>query len=373
MRPRPVKICYVVTDLGNGGAQKQLRELITRLDPRHFEPLVINLHDGLVSDQFEQVGRIISLAYRGRGDGAKTMAIAQILRRERPDILHCFLTSGNFYGLIGGVMSGTKRRIAGERSVGNHLQGMRRRAYAMTLKTATVVVTNSSRNKQWLHENYKLAASKVLIIKNGCAIPSPRPLDDVAAKRLALGVAPDEFLVGTATHLSREKDVSCLVAAIHDVVRSGIPVRAAVVGSGPLHDSVRHQIDELGIADRVALLGYRPHAETLLLMQALDCFVLPSRVEGMPNALMEAMALGVPSIASDVGGVPELIEDRTTGLLFSSGDSRGLANQIRLLRQDAGLRQTLGERARVKVQTQFTVESMVAAHHELYGRLLSMN
>ena len=105
-------------------------------------------------------------------------------------------------------------------------------------------------------------------------------------------------------------------------------------------------------------------------LNLFDCFVLPSRVEGMPNALMEAMSCGLPCVASRVGGVPELITDGETGFLFESGDYRELACKIQTVRQNRDLARLLGTRAQRKVQEEFSVEKMVRAYENLYNSMV---
>jgi glycosyltransferase involved in cell wall biosynthesis len=369
-----IKVCYVVPDLGYGGAQKQLCDLVSNLSRAEFEPSLINLHQEFTSDQLRQLGvRVVDLEYRGRRNFTKVFQLNRILVSERPDVLHCFLTSGNFYGLLGSVGAGVRVRIAGERSFGTRFRGLRRAVYPRTLALADAVVTNSRRNQEWLERTFLLPQHKVRVIHNGCRPPVPAATSTLQMKRRALGIQPHQFVIATLTHLTPEKDVGCLVRAAARLDRGGLDFRVLVAGEGPQLETIRETIRAHRLEARIWLAGLLPHDEALLIAQLCDAFVLTSRYEGMPNALMEAMAYGRPCVASNVGGIPELIEPGHSGLHFEPGDDEALASHLTRLAGDPGLREQLGENARRRVTAEFSVAKMVRMHEDLYRSLLDGN
>ena len=369
---KPIRICYVAPDLGYGGAQKQLIELIANLSRREFESVIINLHGEYTSDRLKSLGvRVIDLEYRGARDITKVFRINRIIAREKPEILHCVLTSANFYGLLASIGVGVPVRIAGERSLGTRFQGPRRAAYPRILSLANVVVTNSRRNKEWMESTYSIPPEAVRVIPNGCRLPTASPASVLRDKRRALGIGANEFVIATLTHLTPEKDVECLVRAGARLARAGADFKMVIAGDGPRHAAVRELVTGSGLESRVLLTGHLSHPEALLVAQLCDAFALTSQIEGMPNALMEAMAFARPCVASNVGGIPELIEEGHSGLRFEAGDDEALAGQLMRMMADSDLRRRLGQNAQSRIAGDFSMENMVRAHEELYRSLIA--
>lgn len=365
-----IKLCYVISDLGYGGAQKQLFELLQHLEPDTYEPVIVNLHVALTTARFRDLGaRVIGLDYKGGWNLGKVVRLASILRRERPDVVHCILTSANFYGLLAATLTRTGARVASERSLGNRFRGLRRLVYPWVLSLADVIVTNSDRNRIWLESACSLAAGKIRLIPNGCSVAVQPDSQAAGVRRAELGLAPDDFVVATVTHLTPEKNVSCLVDAAAHLRSRGERMKFLIVGEGPLEKDLRKQIDRSDLAGDVLLLGYRSHAEALLMTLLSDCFVLSSVYEGMPNALMEAMSLARACVATDVGGVSELLEHEQSGLLVQAGDAPRLADALLRLKCDAALRRRLGACARHRIEDEFSVAPMVRSYQDLYMAL----
>jgi glycosyltransferase involved in cell wall biosynthesis len=366
-----IKVCYVVPGLGGGGAEKQLCELAGNLDRNRFDPIVLNLHES-TNSQWSGPTAVptIGLPYRGKRDLAKVVQISRVLAAEKPDVLHCFLTSGNFYGLLASLATGVSVRIAGERSIGTRLRGLRRAAYSRILPIADAIVTNSQRNRQWLEAAYPAARSKISVIHNGCR---PAPVLDpetLAQKRRGLGIRAEQIVIASVTHMTPEKDVECLVRGAGRLKRHGVDFKVLIAGDGPRRAAVNELIAADHLADRIHLVGHVPHAEALCISQLADIFVLTSRYEGMPNALMEAMIGGRACVATTVGGVPELIDGTTTGLLFDPGDDEALASRLLQLAADPALRLRVGDAARARLARDFSVPRMVQQHQDLYASLL---
>jgi glycosyltransferase involved in cell wall biosynthesis len=367
-----IKVCYVVPGLDTGGAEKQLCELAAYIDRDRFDPVVLNLHSEHVSDWARTLStRTIGLPYRGKGDLVKVFQIRRVIAAEKPDVLHCFLTSGNFYGLLASIPAGVPVRIAGERSIGTRLQGIRRAAYSRILPLADAIVTNSRRNQEWLAAAYPGARDRVTVIHNGCGVPAPLGAAEALNKRQVLGIGPDQFVIGSVTHLTPEKDVECLIRAAARLDRLGLNFKVLIAGEGPRRAAVTNLVAANALERRVWLGGHLPHSEALAVAQLSDVFVLTSKYEGMPNALMEAMAAGRACVASNVGGVPELIDGATTGLRFDAGNDDALAGCLMRLASDRPLRAALAEAGCRRVRTDFSIERMVRLHEDLYRSLLN--
>jgi glycosyltransferase involved in cell wall biosynthesis len=156
---------------------------------------------------------------------------------------------------------------------------------------------------------------------------------------------------------------------VHALGRLRTPFEADFVGGGPLRRTLEREVERLGLGTSVRLLGDRRDVPSLLARS--DVFVLASRSEGLPLSILEAMAAGLPVVASSVGGVPELVVDGETGLLVPAGDPERLAGAVGRLLADAALRRRLGEAGRARVREHFDSDSVRRAHLDLYRRELA--
>jgi glycosyltransferase involved in cell wall biosynthesis len=161
--------------------------------------------------------------------------------------------------------------------------------------------------------------------------------------RAELDLQPSEIVIGTVANYREQKDYPTLLEAAADVIGRGLLVRFVAVGQGPLHDAIHARHEALGLGDRFLLLGYR--ADAVRVLAACDVFCLASRWEGLPVALMEALVLGLPVVATAVGGVAEAVTDGREGLLVAPGRPRELADALARVVTDARLRASLARAA----------------------------
>ena len=188
-----------------------------------------------------------------------------------------------------------------------------------------------------------------------------------AGARAALGIPEDAPVVGTVGNLTAKKDHATLLAA-SGILRRKVPdLRVVVVGTGPLEEDLRRRRRELGLEDRIIMTGFREDAARL--MGAFDVFALSSRYEGLPIALLEAMALGLPAAVTRVGGNAEVVADGVHGLLVPAGDPRRLAEAVGRLLGDEALRGRLGDAARRRA-ADFDIRAAVRRMEEVYGELV---
>ncbi len=196
-----------------------------------------------------------------------------------------------------------------------------------------------------------------------------RNLSVSEAKR-AIGAPANELLIAAVGRLSPEKGLDLLIRAVVDLRRSGLPVGLWVAGDGSLQHTLSQQISDLGGGDYVRLMGHLPDPRTLY--QAADVFVLSSIREGLPNVVLEAMALKTPVVATRIAGVPKLVTDGRDGLLIPPGDPAALVDAIRRVLCDANLRERLGNSARATIEERFSfvrrMEKVVSIYDELLGR-----
>jgi glycosyltransferase involved in cell wall biosynthesis len=174
--------------------------------------------------------------------------------------------------------------------------------------------------------------------------------------------------IGTVGRLLPLKGIVHLLRAISTLREDFPDLRLEIVGDGPERTDLQKQIIALGLADIVRFLGWLPEVNSA--MAGWQIFVQPSLEEGLPVALLEAMAAGLPVIASDVGGIPEIIEEGVTGTLVAPGDPIALSESLREMLLNVELRQRLGDAARLRIRQHFSPEAMVRQISEVYDELL---
>ncbi|NMB10816.1 MAG: glycosyltransferase family 4 protein [Firmicutes bacterium] len=177
----------------------------------------------------------------------------------------------------------------------------------------------------------------------------------------------DTFVVGTACRLTEEKGIDILLAAAVEAVRVEKALRFVIIGAGPEGEKLRRVVEEMGLTDHVRFLGFCDTARNLF--PAFDAFVLPSRTEGWPLSIMEAMVMGLPVIATRVGGIPHMVEAGQTGILVQPGQVRDLTEALILLARDRSRARRLGEAAAEYGREHFDARAMVAQVEKVYRQL----
>jgi glycosyltransferase involved in cell wall biosynthesis len=203
---------------------------------------------------------------------------------------------------------------------------------------------------------------KVRVIQNGIDMSAfTEPVFDGDVVRRSLGVPAEAPLVGTVGRLTEVKRQDVLIRAFAAARQKYPAARLVLVGDGPLLADLRALAAELGVADAVHFAGYQQHSGPWL--KAMDVFALTSRSEGMPQAVIEASVMGLPVVASHVGGLPEVIEDGVTGILFQAGDDAAVAAALVDLIADPQRRAKMGAAARARVEARFDVRRMAGEYH----------
>jgi glycosyltransferase involved in cell wall biosynthesis len=189
-----------------------------------------------------------------------------------------------------------------------------------------------------------------------------------AEARRALGLPGDRFLIGAVGRLSEEKAFDILIRAVAGMHAAGRDAGLVIIGEGDQEPRLRALVAELGAAERIQLLGYRPDVRGLY--QAMDAFALSSYREGLPNVLLEAMALELPVVATRVAGIPRLIQDGENGLLVEAGTVGALADALARLIDDPVLRRRLGRAGRATIEARYSFRERMARIAALYDSVL---
>ncbi|MCP4424407.1 MAG: glycosyltransferase [Chloroflexi bacterium] len=366
---RPIKILYLITELDVGGAQQALFRLLSGLDRQRFQPVVACFFNGRrqIGQQIQQLDiRVVDLGMQPKWRFDALWRLGRLICREKPKILHCWLFHANFLGRIVGWLKRVPIIITSRRNV--EIGGAWRDyliRWTTSLDMKVVAVCEAARQAEI--ERSRVAPDKVVTIYNGVNIE----LYNVAARqavRQEFGIGADALLLGVVGRLHAQKGHSYLFEALRDVRRHLPDVRLLIVGDGRLRSELEAIARQKRVEDAIIFTGSRRDIPELL--SAMDLFALPSLWEGLPNAVLEAMAAGLPVVATAVGGAPELVVPGETGLLVPPGDAQALAQAIRLILEDSVLAQSMGSAGRQRVRSQFDIAVMQEKMVGLYGRLL---
>jgi glycosyltransferase involved in cell wall biosynthesis len=369
-----IRVLQVIPTLQCGGAERMVVNLMTHLDRRRFdaEAIVLARPDGgslqrmLSKDGF----RVSWLGKEGGFDPRVLLRIRKVVRACRPHVVHSHLC-------LHYVLPALTGHISSSRHVTTvHLPGDTRHAGVLlpltrlALRRGVVPVAVSGEVAQWVQQ--ACGAQHCRVIRNGVPVGDYRHR---AAARTALrtehGLGGDDIVFVCVARLEPQKNQAMLLEAFARAFITEPRAQLWLAGDGGCRDGLERRARELRVENRARFLGQR--ADVPQILAAADVFVLPSRNEGNPLALMEAMAAGLPVIGTAVGGVPELIASEDSGLLVRSGDCDGLASAMLRLFRDAELRHRMAARSAQHAFHSFTAPRMAQAYSELYERMVTRN
>ncbi len=310
---------------------------------------------------------LVSIPDRGIWDGGVIMKLLNLCRRERVAIWHGHDYKSNALGLL--LRRFWRMRLV--TTVHGWVHFTRRTPLyywvdRVCLPRYEKVICVSEDLRQRCLE-CGVPAGRCVLIENGIDTEEFSRRLGIGEARQRLGVNAGRFLLGGVGRLSPEKGFDLLIRAVAELVRDGLDVGLLIAGEGDERSRLEALIEELGLAERVKLLGYC--ADTRELYQALDVYVLSSLREGLPNVLLEAMALEVPVVATRIAGVPRLVCDGENGVLVEAGDVAALAAAVRRLAGDPGLRSRLGQAGRGTIEEGYSFAVRMRKIRQVYDEL----
>jgi len=361
-----LRIAHVVFSLGVGGLETGLINLLRHLDPDEFEHRILCMKDlGPNTEKARDLGveveKIGDLESRNR---TIIFKLARCFRRWRPRIVHS-RNFGCLDAVIAARLARVPRVVHGEHGWDTFdLEGRSRKRSLIRSCVSPLVhryVTVSDHLNAWLSGHRGFFAGKVSTIRNGVDAErfQPTPRDH----------APESpgLTVGTVGRLVPIKDQANLIDAFMELAPDYPGVRLLIVGDGPLHADLKTQVAASDHSDRVTFAGQSDRVEEHY--ARMDVFALPSLNEGISNTILEAMASGLPVVATDVGGNPELVQDGVTGSLVPRRDPRALARALRVYLDDPALARAQGGAGRVRAEREFSIPRMAADYRRLYLEL----
>ena len=362
-----LRVLHAVLSLDPGGLERVVVALVRRARLQGQEANVLCLErTGALAKIVEAAGGRVVCAHKPPGLKFGTIrAVNSQLDSLRPNIVHTHQIGALFY--VGGACQRTGIPVV-HTEHGKHYGGIRARWLGrLAARRADRLICVSDDIAESAVRRRVFPERKVQVVPNGIDLrPFDTPLNTESLRR-SLNIPSGAVVLGTIGRLAEIKRHELLVRAFARVRSNHPDAHLVIVGDGPLRDELSGLSSRLGVGQWVHLVGYQEEPQSFL--RAMDVFCLTSRSEGMPLVILEAWAARVPLIASRVGGIPELVEDGQTGLLFCSGDEQDLAQTISKLLGSAELRVALVARAREAVEGKYTQERMCHAYEEEYFRL----
>lgn len=370
-------VLYPVNELKIGGAEQQLLELARGIDKQRYRVIVAPLYGGgALEPEFQAIPgvTVINLNRRGKFDPLPLYRIGRLLRRYRVDIVQPFLSPATFFGLLPALVLRTPVKIVTERCGARKVRGrgyhMYRAVEDWLTRFADAVVPNSVAGKDMLLER-GVPAHLIRVIYNGINRDRLRVDRRAAAEyRQALDVPEEGTVVGILASLTPAKGHDVLLRALAELCPRYPGLRGAVIGDGVLRTELENLAAELGIRDRVHFFGYRRDVANAL--AACDVIVSASRDnEGCSNSILEAMALDIPVIATDIGGNREVVEHGKTGQLIPVGDHQAMAAAIEYVMTHPAEARAFTRLAAERIASTFSLTRMVRDYERLYAELLA--
>lgn len=366
-----IRIAFVASTFVIGGAERVTAEVITRLARDRFEPNLYFLRDaGPVGRELMEQG-IRSMQWLERGGGVRALGrLGRHFARRRPDVVFCLdHRNAMWWGRWAGILC-RARGIA----VASHATGLvgRRGAFGpearLLMPFTDRVVALSETHASYLAAREGVPRGQIAVIENGIDLDRYARRNGIGHEvRAELGIPETSGVVVMVAALRPEKAHEALLgaaAALH-----GRPVEFVIAGDGPRRAELESLAATLGVSDRVRFLGAR--GDVARLLQAADVAVLPSRdvVETLPLAVLEAMATGVPVVASRVGSLPEVIRDRETGILIPPADPLALSAGIEYILDNRAAAAAMARGATETVRQRYSAERMVAQYADMFSQL----
>ena len=365
----PLRIIYLIGQLGLGGSERQLYLLLKHMDKTRFEPHVVVFNPSpnyTLDDDLRKAGvHVHAIPLDVKGVRARMPWLYRLFRQLRPHVVHSWSIHDNPYaGLIGWLarvpcrLGSVRGSLTSEDFL--HFHPLIR---WLILHSVQGHLVNSDAIAKQMREA-GISAKRVHVLPNCVETDARQPAAQLAE------IPSDARVVGMVGNLRREKNYPMFVRGMAEVVREFDNVYGAMVGQPVLNSDpevpgqIRAEVEAHNVAGRVKLIGFRSDVPAVL--SRLEIFCLTSDSEGTPNAVLEAMAAGLPVIATRVGGIPRIVDDGLSGLLVERGDVHGFADALRTLLNDPQRAKQMGAAGRARVIADFGTDTILRKFEEYY-------
>jgi glycosyltransferase involved in cell wall biosynthesis len=365
---RKIRLVYVIKSMPVGGSQTHLVQVLRLLDRQRFAPALYCLTgEGVLLDTVRALGVPVvdggvRHGFRGHHALAAIRRLVSYLRRERADVVHNYLLRANAIGSVAARVARVPVMLCSKRGC-HERRGVELAGAKIGNWLADCVTVNADAVRDFVHANEGCPREKMIVIPSGVDTDRFRPVEGTHFKA-RLGLPEERITVGVVTRMRVRKGVEEFIRAIARVRETQPAVHGVIVGEVSLDEVLQTLVHGLGLEGHLTLLGRRSDMPEVL--SAFDVFVLSSHDEGMSNAILEAMAMERPVVATDVGGTGEVVRHGQSGLLVPPKDPETLAAAINEVVAQAVRAREMGRLGRRIVEEGFSAHAMVRQMEHLY-------
>ena len=365
------RLLFVVHSLCIGGTERLVTQISSALNKDEYEIGICCLDArGRLWDECQSSGYTLFEINRKPGWQLKTFSsIAGVFKEFQPEVVHAHQYTPYVYAVAGKIIGCSKAKIIFTEH-GRHFPDIvssKRRAANILLKNfASRITAVSEFSKTALSQKEGFDHARIEVVYNGLQnVECPSHSDISLHDELGLDISIP--LIGYIGSLREVKNPAYLIEMFSHLAQWEFSSQLVIIGDGPLRGRLESQVRDLGLENRVNFLGARNPATPYI--SSLTVFALPSLSEAASLALLEAMARGIPAIATNTGGTPELIADGESGVLVPTNDAKHFAEQVALLLTKPELRDTIGISAQTVIKERFSFEHMMDSYRRLYEEL----
>lgn len=366
-----IKITFIVESLDVGGTELSLLKWLRHCDRKIFEPSLISFRKGALLKELEGINVHTTVIYKKFPfDVFFFYRMVRKLSKVKPDVVHC---RNGIPAISYGVLAAKMLNIPAISSVHGRTHYIRPNIktwlWFRIMRLSRTIITVTSGIKDEIVEFGGVDRQCIQVIHNGIDIDNHAYDSPKGVSRQKFGLDTKDFVIGSVGNFRPIKGHRYLIKAFADVLKVIPSAKLVLIGKGEEEGILRSLAADLNVESQVKFLGYQEDAGRLIGM--FDVFVLPSLSEGFPNVLLEAIMAGVPVVAANVGGVPEIVRHRKEALLVNPADTQGLAAAVLQLAEQLELRESLTANALRRVKEQFDIRTTLAQYDAAYLGLLN--
>ncbi len=353
-----------------GGSETILVNISKNIDTNEYRSHVCLLEEGWLSNQVQDIGINLSVIENKRSyDPIFLAKLISLIRQEKVDLIHAHEFMMNVYGSVAAKI--TSIPMIGTIHGKGYFTNKKSRilAYKLAISLCSQMIAVSENLRKYIIKELKLKdASKIVTMYNGIDLKKYSVKNTYCNIRNELGISSNTLIVGIVGSLFTVKGVSYLLEAVKEVVTCFPNFRLLIVGEGDQESTLKNKVISLGLQNIVDFLGFRNDIPEVLSL--FDIYICSSLSEGLPLSVVEAMAASKPVVATNVGGLPEIVIDNETGYLVEPRNSAALAEKISILLQNKSLREQMGIRGRKITEEKFSLKTMIDNYQNLYKKLI---
>jgi glycosyltransferase involved in cell wall biosynthesis len=361
------RIIFVIPSLGAGGTERQLTHLIKGLEKKYNITVLCTRNGGAFAGDVRRHGRVDVLGLRGGWDPRLRSRLEKLFRKYKPDIVHSFMFGFDYVVNVAARRSRVPIVISSRRQLADWKKPRHIRLQKKANPLVDAIVANScavaaysSAQEEWPIDGYH-------VIYNGIDATTMQSVVDPEILRKRFRIPEGKKVIGMVANMSPVKDYPLFLEAAVEILAKRTDVHFLMVGHGPGVHSIEKKIKKMNAQNSITHI--KTVSEMPDLFRVFSVSVLTSKVEGLPNVVMEAMAAKVPIVASSVGGIPELIENERSGLLVHTRTPKSFADAIERCLNEPDQTQQRVDDAYKRIVQEFSLPNMVESYDDLYCTL----